>query len=216
MLYSASNAHVALARSDDRDLRTWKKVAANPVASPDPDLYLNRWRDPWLLAEGTHEPFTMVVAAQQAGGDGQPVGVVAVAHASDLSAWRQDRPLLTPPWFEWLEVPELHHIGGAWVLLFATRAKWLTPAGRVAFAQLGLDPTDGAYCLTADSWRGPYDHLRFLSTTDPPGYTTRLVRPAPGVAWLWSHVEVGDDPFFLAPPRPTRLEDLVGGTKMGG
>ena len=42
MLYSGSNRFVCLAQSGDLD--TWAKVPQNPVASPDPDIYLEHWR----------------------------------------------------------------------------------------------------------------------------------------------------------------------------
>jgi Glycosyl hydrolases family 32 N-terminal domain len=210
MLYSASNTYVALAHSDD--LVHWAKAPDNPVAQPAPGLYLPHWRDPWVLEQGVGDRFTMVVAAQQPGPHDEPLAAIAVAHSDDLVAWRQDRPLATPPWFEWMEVPELHLHAGRWILLFVTRRKWVTPAGLTALAALGLDPQDGAYCLTADDWHGPYGDLRYLSRTEPPGYTTRLVRPSASTTWLWSHVETetaDGERFFLAPPRAVDLDELV-------
>ena len=150
MLYSGSNRFVCLAQSDD--LSAWAKAPQNPVASPDPAIYLERWRDPWVLQGSPSDNYTMVLAAQR-DKEGGAVGTVAVAHSSDLRRWRQDAPLQVPDWFEWMEVPEVHCIDGTWYLLFVTRRKWVTARGVAALRAQGLDSRDGAYYLMASSWR---------------------------------------------------------------
>ena len=191
MLYSGSNRFVCLAESDDLD--NWTKAAGNPVAYPDSSLYMDRWRDPWVLDSSVSERYTMLVAAQQQRGADSPVGVVAVARSEDLRHWRQDVPLLVPDWFEWMEVPELHYIHGTWYLLFATRTKWVTPRGLDALRAHGLHAIDGPYYLMARSWRGPYESIGCLSVDLPCAYTTRLVKTTDGEYWLWSHVEKDTD-----------------------
>jgi sucrose-6-phosphate hydrolase SacC (GH32 family) len=211
LLYSGSNRCVCLAESDS--LSEWSKAGRNPVARPDPTRYLARWRDPWVAVEELDERYTMLIAAQQATAGPQPVGVVAVAYSTDLVHWHQDAPLRTPPWFRWMEVPELHEIDGSWYLLFATRAIWITADGRAALRDRGLLPLDGAYALVASSWQGPYEGILFLSGDVPPAYTTRLVKRSPTEWWLWSHVEhdgEGGVIFGLQPPR------LVETTAPGG
>lgn len=203
MLYSGSNRFICQATSDDLD--RWTKAAGNPVLRPDPARYLDRWRDPWVTDGLAGERYTMVIAAQQRGARDHPTGVVGVAHSHDLLAWHQDDPLVVPPWFTWLEVPELHQLDGLWYLLFATRRAWITEEGRIAIRARGLDAVDGAYYLVAPSWRGPYGSIgRLTGTSESPGYTTRLVRRSPAERWLWSHVEHdgGGRPVFgLASPR---------------
>ena len=202
MLYSGANRFVCLAESGDLD--SWTKAPQNPVAYPDPAIYMDRWRDPWVLNGSVAEKYTMLVAAQQDRGAGNAVGVVAVAHSADLEHWQQDVPLQTPDWFEWLEVPELHHIDGTWYLLFATRQRWITAAGEDALEAHGLRAVDGAYYLMASSWRGPYEAIGFLSDDIPFAYTTRMLRRSETEYWLWSHVEKDGDGrivFGLQPPR---------------
>jgi len=202
MLYSGSNRFVCLAQSDD--LSAWAKAPQNPVASPDPAIYLERWRDPWVLQGSPSDNYTMVLAAQR-DKEGGAVGTVALAHSSDLRRWRQDAPLQVPDWFEWMEVPEVHCIDGTWYLLFVTRRKWVTARGVAALRAQGLDSRDGAYYLMASSWRGPYDTIRFLSEQLPDAYTTRLLRRSATEYWLWPHVEKDRDGrviFGLRPPAP--------------
>lgn len=199
MFYSGSNRAVCLARSPD--LETWTKDPDNPVLRPDPRRYLGRWRDPSVVRGATGAGHVLLVAAQRSGPDGEPVGVVAVARSPDLVRWEQEAPLTLPPWFAWWEVPELQEVRGTWYLVFATRGRWITAAGREAFRALGLRPADGAYCLSAPSWRGPYGSLTHLAGA---GYTTRLLARSPTEHWLWSHVEqddAGRTVFGLAPPR---------------
>ena len=200
MLYSGSNKFICLARSED--LNTWTKVPENPVASPDPAIYMAHWRDPWVLEESPADEYTMVVAGQQNNGEGT-VAKVAVAHSPDLRHWEQDLPLEVPDWFEWMEVPELHCIDDIWYLLFVTRQKWVTEQGKDALRAQGLDALDGAYYMMASSWRGPFETIRFLSEQVPGAYTTRLLRRSPTEYWLWSHVEKdhnGRPLFGLRPP----------------
>jgi len=172
------------------------------VAFPDPAIYMDRWRDPWVFESSISEKFTMVVAAQQNHGSGA-IGTVAVAHSANLRRWLQDKPLQVPDWFEWMEVPEIHCINGIWYLLFVTRQKWITARGAEALRARGLATLDGAYYMTAPSWFGPYDSIQFLSEQVPYAYTTRLLRRSSQEYWLWSHVErdgEGHTIFGLRPP----------------
>lgn len=208
MLYSGSNRFICLANSSDLD--HWVKDENNPVMAPDPALYRSRWRDPWVLGGLAGEKYTVLVAAQSAHNGPPPVGVVGVAHSTDLVHWRQDSPLEVPPWFEWLEVPELHHLGGLWYLIFATRQRWITTAGRDALRARGIRLRDGAYYLTSRSLQGPYDAPGVLSEEPGSGYTTRLLPGSATEHRLWSHVEHdrnGRVVFALAPPRPCTAAD---------
>jgi hypothetical protein len=147
----------------------------------------------------------MLVAAQRAGSE---IGVVAVARSHDLLRWEQQEPLDIPPWFAWLEVPEVHLIAGVWYLLFVTRERWISAAGREALQAQGVTPRDGAYYLRADHWRGPYRQIEGLFPADPGRYTTRLVTTPSGARWLWSHTErdqAGRPTFELAPPVACRV-----------
>lgn len=201
MFYSGSNHYICEAYS--RNLGNWTKSAENPILSPDPSLYLPGWRDPWLLQEDVGNATTLIIAAQQAGVEGLPIGAVAVVHQDESHVWHQTAPLNTPPWFQWMEVPELHFLAGMWYLLFATRAKWITDAGRSAFQARGLRVQDGPYYLMSDNWRGPFVEIGSLGNLVPYAYTTRLVKRSVDGLWLWSHVEIdasGAVVFGLQPP----------------
>lgn len=203
LFYSGSRRHVCLAASDD--LETWHRSPLNPLLTPDPRLYGPQWRDPWIYRDLADRGYTMLMAAQR---PGAVEGVVGVARSDDLLHWEQQDPLDIPPWFTWLEVPELHHIGGAWYLLFATRAAWITDAGRDALQAQGVASGDGAFYLRADRWRGPYRQVERFFPADSGRYTTRLVTTPAGERWLWSHVErdlTGHPLFKLAPPLICRL-----------
>ena len=201
MLYSGSNRVVCLAHSLDLD--HWWKDDQNPLLAPDPALYLDRWRDPWVCPGLTGRRYTMVLAAQHPSSSKAAVGAVAAAHSDDLRTWVQDSSLQIPPWFQWLEVPEIHELEGTWHLLFATRRRWITAEGALALRARGLPAADGAYCLTAPAWRGPYESIASLGVW-PGRYTTRLFCATPTDRWLWSHVEhdsTGKALFGLQPPR---------------
>jgi fructan beta-fructosidase len=198
LFYSGSRRYVCLATSDD--LETWHRSAMNPLLIPDPQLYGSQWRDPWIYWDPDDRVYTMLLAAQR---PGTGVGTVGVARSADLMRWEQQEPLDIPPWFAWLEVPELHRIDGLWYLLFATREAWITDAGREALRAQGVSPQDGAFYLRADNWRGPYRRLERLFPPDSARYTTRLVITPAGERWLWSHVErdpAGRPLFELAAP----------------
>jgi hypothetical protein len=197
MFYSGSGRAVCLATS--RDLLSWQKSTSNPILTPDPARYGPNWRDPWVFRDPDDQRYTMLLAAQSP----EVGGVVGVARSSDLSRWEQEDPLDIPPWFEWLEVPELHHIGDSWYLLFATRERWITAAGRIHFQANGIPVEDGAFSLRAASRRGPYREVQRLFPPHSARYTTRLVTTPLGERWLWSHVELdeaGRPLFQLAAP----------------
>lgn len=199
LFYSGSRRTVCLATSDD--LETWRKSTMNPLLAPEPRLYGPQWRDPWIYRDLDDRGYTMLLAAQRHAPDGQ--GVVGVARSDDLLHWEQQEPLDIPPWFTWLEVPELHRIGGVWYLLFVTREAWITDAGREALRAQGVAPRDGAFYLRAGHWRGPYRVVERLFPAASGRYTTRLVTTPVGDRWLLSHVERDPDgrPVFeLAPP----------------
>lgn len=201
MLYSGSNRYICEARS--KDLEYWTKSSINPILWPDSSLYLPSWRDPWLVQEDLGCGTTLIVAAQRASDGGLPIGSIAVVHEDKSQAWRQVAPLDIPPWFEWMEVPELHFLEGVWYLMFATREKWIREAGRSALKSRGLPVQDGPYYLMSDNWRGPFVEIGSLGELVPHAYTTRLVKGPSGELGLWSHVEVdetGGVVFGLMPP----------------
>lgn len=205
MLYSGSRRHVCLAVSDD--LETWTKHVDNPLLSPDERLYASRWRDPYVFSHPSRPGFTMLLAAQRAGQDAD--GVVAVAHADDLLHWQQEEPLAIPPWFVWLEVPEIHHIGDRWYLIFVTRSEWITEAGKRNLLAQGIAPETGAFQMVADDWRGPYERVARLFEAGSPRYTTRLMADGEDL-WLWSHrdgVEQGERKLVLLAPVRCRVSD---------
>lgn len=201
LFYSGSNRYVCLALSDD--LVTWHRSTVNPILSPEPRLYGPRWRDPWIFRDPVDARYTMLLAAQRPGPGTPEHGVVGVARSDDLVHWELEDPLDIPPWFAWLEVPELHRIQDAWYLLFATREHWITADGRAALQAQGVPARDGAFYLRADHWRGPYRLVDRLFPAESGRYTTRLVAAPNGERWLWSHIEhdaAGRPRFELAPP----------------
>jgi beta-fructofuranosidase len=204
MFYSGSGRFVCLAVS--RDLLHWQKSRSNPILTPDPRWYGAHWRDPWLFRDPSDHRYTMLLAAQSPKAD----GLVGVARSTDLSEWEQEDPLDIPPWFEWLEVPEPHHINDSWYLLFVTRKRWISAAGRAHFQAHGIPAEDGAFYLRAESWRGPYREVHRLFPPGDPRYTTRLVTTPNGERWLWSHVELdeaGRPLFELAAPLACAVSD---------
>jgi beta-fructofuranosidase len=211
LFYSGSRRYVCLATSHDLDV--WRRSPLNPLLTPDPLLYGPQWRDPWIYQDPVDRRYTMLLAAQRPGSE---VGVVGVARSDDLLHWEQQEPLDIPPWFAWLEVPELHLIDGAWYLLFVTRENWITDAGREALQAQGVTPGDGALYLRAEHWRGPYRRVERLFPADSERYTTRLITAPSGEHWLWSHIERdhrGRPLFALAPPVTCRV--LPDGRLMG-
>ncbi|MGH2388180.1 MAG: hypothetical protein ACRDIE_08235 [Chloroflexota bacterium] len=198
MFYSGSGRSMCLATS--MDLLHWQKSKANPILTPDLRRYGPNWRDPWLYRDHIDGKYTMLIAAQSSA---NAIGVVGIARSTDLSEWEQEDPLDIPPWFEWLEVPELHQIDGVWYLLFVTRQRWLSAAGRAHFRAKGIAMEDGAFYLRARNWRGPYREIDRLFPPDSGRYTTRLITAPGGERWLWSHVELdgaGRPLFELAAP----------------
>ncbi len=206
MYYSGSGRYICLARSGD--LETWHKDPANPLISPNSRFYAPRWRDPWIVPDRLSAPYTMLIAAQRPGTPQPFIGTIAVAHSADYLHWEQQNPLNIPPWFEWLEVPELHQIGGTWYLLFATRDRWITDEGRQELQRQGTPSGDGAYCLMASEWHGPFRRIGRLFSANSPRYVTRLVTTPTGERWLWSHVEEtvnGQRRYAIAPPLPAEI-----------
>jgi len=201
MYYSGSGRSVCLATSND--VLHWQKSRENPILTPDPQRYGPRWRDPWLYRDPLDHKYTMLLAAQSLNASANTSGVVGVARSADLLYWEQEDPLDIPPWFEWLEVPELHRIDGVWYLLFVTRERWISAAGRAHFQATGITVEDGVFYLRAQNWRGPYREVDRLFPPHSGRYTTRLVTTPGGEKWLWSHLELdgaGRPQFELAAP----------------
>ena len=117
---------------DDPDLRTWRKIAENPViVTPPETMTVAGWRDPALWKEG--DSWLMV------GGSGvRGVGGMALLYRSpDLRRWQYLHPLATakadpalPGGGAMWECPDFFRLDGKPVLLVAAGNKYLVGAYR--------------------------------------------------------------------------------------
>ena len=117
---------------DDPDLRTWRKIAENPViAAPPETMTVAGWRDPALWKEG--DSWLMVVGSGVRG-----VGGMALLYRSpDLRRWQYLHPLATakadptlPGGGAMWECPDFFRLDGKPVLLVAAGNKYLVGAYR--------------------------------------------------------------------------------------
>lgn len=148
------------------DLLGWERVSTGPVAEADPRWYqtgasAEAWRDPWVFH--SHGEWHMLVTASERGGD----GTIGHAVSDDLSTWRTVEPLAVRSGFRQIEVTQVAHVDGHFVLVFCAAASdVLTP---------DVPATTGTYTAPADGPFGPF-HLDRAEPIDATGiYAGRVV-----------------------------------------
>lgn len=138
------DASVALATSEDGQLRSWRKHSA-PAARAPHGLDLIGYRDPFVFT--THGRRYALVGAGLAGGGG--AATVLLYACDDLYKWTYLGPLTSArhpvaarcaPADIW-ECPQLIHLGNRWVLIVSL---WTSEVlGRVAYLVGDLDTSGG-------------------------------------------------------------------------
>jgi beta-fructofuranosidase len=125
--------------AESADLLAWHRRGV--VCEADARHYEHEaWRDPWVEWDDETSRWRMLICARANHGDPSLRGVVGHATSADLVLWEPGPPLSAPRAYFELEVPQLVRLGGAWRLLFCTRA----PSGW------------GTHYLTGAERFGPY------------------------------------------------------------
>jgi beta-fructofuranosidase len=135
------------------------------------------WRDPWVFRDPSGDGWRMLLTARANVGDPSSRGVVGTAWSADLETWRVEAPRsVTGSGFGQLEVLQLEHVDGRWVLLFSCLGSELS-AERKAAGERG-----GIWAVNVDDPAGPYDIAGAYRVADETLYVGRLVRDRTG-AW---------------------------------
>ena len=180
------------------DLRTWDKVAENPLCTADPRWYETydpnawyeeAWRDPHVFPDPEGSGFHMFITARTNEGLPDRRGVIGHATSKDLLTWEVRPPVARPDMFGHLEVSQHLRIGNHHYVLFCVHRDW-QPTVPLA------EKWTGTGYLMADVLEGPY----------VPGPTPFLVADRRGTSYAGKIVEIDGELLFLA----TRHETLDG------
>jgi beta-fructofuranosidase len=191
MFYTALNAGRGLGVKDQQigvvvsdDLATWERVGDGPVVVPDPRWYRTltgeegpseTWRDPFVFRDPGGDGWHMLVTARSADGSPDDDGVIAHARSSDLLEWDLGPPVCEDgAGFGQLEVPQVHLVDGAPLLLFTCHPQEQTAARRAG----------GEFCawtVPGEDLLGPWDiDLATPFVPEPTLFAAQLVRDREG------------------------------------
>ena len=109
-----------------KDLIAWEKNSSNPVMSADSELYDTQengspdtnFRDPWVFYSDVDKKWHMYVTADLKGSGIKTRATVAHATSTDLKSWSSEQPLHGESGFGQVEVVQVEHIDGRWVMVF--------------------------------------------------------------------------------------------------
>ncbi len=198
---------IGFAESDD--LFTWRRAADQPLVTPDPRWYgtSETWRDPFVFhADGA---WHMLITARARDAPRRRDGVLAHARSDDMVHWELLPPLTEPAQFGQLEVSQVRHVDGRWVLLFTCH------------------PDEQAeplpYCtwfVAGDSPLGPFDIAQAQPfTAEPKVFAAPLVQRRDGSWVLLGFREPHDfrivDPIPFTPDTSRRSPRRSGPARSG-
>lgn len=110
-----------------RDLVNWERVGDRPLLDPDPRWYRTieedprfseTWRDPFVFRDADGDGWHMLVSARVPSAPRNEDGVLAHARSRDLVTWELGPPVTEPAGFGQLEVAQVRHVEGRWLLVF--------------------------------------------------------------------------------------------------
>jgi beta-fructofuranosidase len=145
------------------DLRTWQKLAANPVFEIDPLYYEtydpSRWhdqafRDPWVYECPEGEGWRMLFTARDHNGPAGGAGVIGQASSPDLLNWTAGQPLFKTGYYGEMEVPQLFFLDGWWFCLFSNSSRHREPS-YLATGKAGM--ATGTHYIRSRSPSGPFE-----------------------------------------------------------
>jgi beta-fructofuranosidase len=182
------------------DLETWTKRGAEPIVASDPRWYVQgvdplgpdeAWRDPWVFRDPAGDGWHMLITARANSGPSDQRGVIGHARSHDLVTWEVMPPLSEPgTGFSHLEVPQVEHVDGRWLLVFSCFTPELNEERRVS------GETGGVWALEAPGPLGPFDPRQAIRLTDESLYAGRIVRRRDGSSALLAFVNRAPDGAF--------------------
>ena len=224
MFYTALNnerGHVLrdqrLGMVESEDLHTWRRVAEQPILSPDPRWYQTlpedvsaseTWRDPFVFRDPDGDGWHMLVTARLVGTERYDDGALAHARSADLTTWELGPPVTgDPSGFGQLEVPQVRRIDDRPVLVFTCHPEEQSEARKAQF---------GHYCTWSvvgepgGSLLGPWDLGSAVPfTAEPALFAAPLVQQRDG-SWAFvgfrNQEPEGIFSFEIVDPVPVRVE----------
>jgi beta-fructofuranosidase len=192
------------------DLLVWDKVSADSLVETDPTWYETldysawhdqAWRDPWVFRQGN--AWHMLITCRLKDGDAPTRGTIGHAISNDLTHWSVQPPLTGPvTGFGHLEVFQVEHVDGQWVLLWCCGPEQTSPELQEKY------PSGGVFSAVGESPTGPFDFDNVVWFPQENLYAARLVEH--NGSWnLIGFVNgpADDFPGWLSDPIPVEVKD---------
>jgi beta-fructofuranosidase len=214
--YGVRDQRIGMAESDD--LLVWRKVGDSPLLTADARWYKTlpgdlsaseTWRDPQVVRDPAGDGWHMLITARSLTHGPNDDGVLAHARSHDLRTWELGPPVCESGFgFGQLEVAQVRHIDGRWVLVFTCHPQEMTQARRRSsgeYCTWSVPASDGLASL------GPWDIGRARPfTAEPDLFAASLVQQRDGT---WALVGFrnteprGELSFHILDPIPVHLDD---------
>ncbi len=162
MFYTGRDArtrtqNIGLAVSDNLDI--WTRFGQSPILYPHSKWYMTgseetpesfTWRDPFVVYDPHSQLFYLLIACHDRSRPLGYQGAIGYAVSEDLYHWTLMPPLLSPGWFQHLEVPTIIWWEDAWYLFVSVKAEWFHPSS--PFGR----PITGTLCFRSQNITGPF------------------------------------------------------------
>jgi beta-fructofuranosidase len=203
-----------LGLAESPDLTTWERVGDRPLLDVDARWYRTlddardaseTWRDPFVFRDPDGDGWHMLVSARVPTAPRNEDGVLALARSADMVAWELRPPLTAPAGFGQLEVAQVRHVDGRWILVFTCHPDEQSAARRARFGDYAT------WVVAGDAPAGPWDIASARPfTAEPHLFAAPLVQERDG-GWAFvgfrNREALGDLTFEISDPIRVGLDD---------
>lgn len=168
--------NIGLATSDN--LERFTRNSLSPAFQPDPKWYRTSteeapevftWRDPYVVYESRSNLHYLFLSAHDRSQPDGYQGAIGLAVSQDLYHWTVHPPVLSPGWFQDMEVPTVIWWNDSWHLFVSVKSEWYHPSSPFR------ERTTGTLCFRSDKITGPFEYVGHPLRGDD-WYASRPVR----------------------------------------